>query len=249
MATDQPHRILVAEDDSEYRAVLIEWLRDSGYEVREAANGREAMDLASELYFDVVVTDLKMPEANGLDLLEWFKVMQPSAAVIFLSGQATIHDAIKALREWGGFDFLEKPVELTELTSTIERAIAQRQPPVTVSPPEPPTAPPSSIAQRALQAISERFREPIGLSQLSRELGYSAAYLTDTLRRETGKTVLQWIMHHRLEEAKRLMGSTDWTGQQIAEAAGFSTYNQFLHQFRQLCGVTPKAWRDASKTR
>ncbi len=249
MATDQPHRILVAEDDAEYRAVLVEWLRDSGYAVEEAPHGKAAMELAGEQRFDVVLTDLRMPEANGLELLEWFKVMQPAAAVIFLSGQATIHDAIRALREWGGFDFLEKPVELTELTSIIERAIAQSPSQATVSPPEPPSVPPSTLTQRALSVIAERFREPIGLSQLSRELGYSAAYLTDSLRRETGKTVLQWIMHHRLEEAKGLMGSTDWTGQQIAEAAGFSSYNQFLHQFRQVYGVTPRAWRDASKTR
>lgn len=249
MPTDLPHRVLVVEDEPDYRAILVEWLRDSGYAVREAGNGREAMDMASEESFDVVVTDLRMPESNGLELLEWFKVMQPSAPVIFLSGQATIHDAIMALREWGGFDFLEKPVDLTVLTSVIERAIAQRQLPAEVSQPEPLAAPPSRFAQRALQVIAERYREPVGLSQLSRDLGYSAAYLTDTLRRETGRTVLQWIMHHRLEEAKRLMGTTDWTGQQIAEAAGFSSYNQFLHQFRQLYGVPPKAWRDASKAR
>lgn len=245
MSTELPHRVLVAEDEPDYREILVEWLSESGYAVRAAANGKEAMELAGEEGFDVVVTDLHMPEANGLELLEWFKVMQPGAPVIFLSGQATIHDAIRALREWGGFDFLEKPIEMPVLTSVIERALAHGRQELEVPPPEPSPAPLSPVSQRAMQAISERFREPIGLSQLSRDLGYSAAYLTDTLRRETGKTVLQWIMHHRLEEAKRLMHATDDSGQQIAEVVGFSSYNHFLRQFRQHFGMPPGAWRNA----
>lgn len=250
MSTELGRRILVVEDDPDFRANMVEWLEDSGYVVREAPDGKAAMELASEETFEVVVTDLKMPEADGLELLEWFKVMYPSTAVIFLSGQATVQDAIKALREWGGFDFLEKPIEMTVLTGVIERALnrskdLQPEPPA----PEPAAASYSPFAQRALLAIEERFREPIGLSELSRYLGYSAAYLTDTLRRETGKTVLQWIIHHRLEEAKRLLSETDWTGQRVAEAVGYGDYSHFLRQFRQVHGVPPKTWREAIRTR
>jgi YesN/AraC family two-component response regulator len=266
MPTAPQSQILVVDDDPDFRANLVEWLEDSGYVVAQAANGKEAMDRASDTRFSVVVTDLKMPEANGLELLEWFKLTHPSTAVIFLSGQATVQDAIQALREWGGFDFLEKPIEMPALSAIIERAIAlsapkgargsgplsgsftrsQDQPPPPQ--PEPASAPLSAFAERALQLIAERFREPIGLSELSVELGYSAAYLTNTLRRETGKTVLQWIIHHRLEEAKRLMSETDWSGQQIAQAVGYAHYSHFLRQFRQSHGVPPSAWRAPSKS-
>ncbi|MFN3431788.1 MAG: response regulator [Candidatus Sericytochromatia bacterium] len=240
--------ILVVEDDPDFRANLVEWLADSGYAVREAANGREAMDLASDERFAVVVTDLKMPEASGLELLEWLKVMSPDTAVIFLSGQATVQDTIQALREWGGFDFLEKPIELEVLTAVIERALARSREPAPPPAPAPTDAPLSPFARRALATIAERFRAPIGLSELSQELGYSPAYLTNTLRRETGRTVLQWIIHHRLEEAKRLMGETDWSGQQIAQAVGYAHYSHFLRQFRQVHGVPPSAWRSPSPT-
>jgi YesN/AraC family two-component response regulator len=246
MSTAPPYQILVVEDDPDFRATVVEWLQDSGYAVQEAANGREAMDLASDGIFEVVITDLKMPEANGLELLEWFKVMHPETAVIFLSGQATVRDAIQALREWGGFDFLEKPIEMTVLNAVIERAIARSQEPPAPPDAAPAPAPLSAFAQRALQVIAERFREPIGLSELSQELGYSAAYLTSTLRRETGKTVLQWIIHYRLEEAKRLMSDTDWSGQRIAQAVGYTHYSHFLRQFRQVHGVPPSAWRSPS---
>lgn len=269
MPTAPQAQILVVDDDPDFRANLVEWLEDSGYAVQQAANGKEAMERAIEARFAVVVTDLKMPEANGLELLEWFKLTHPSTAVIFLSGQATVQDAIQALREWGGFDFLEKPIELPALSAIIERAIALSAPkgargsgPLSGSftrSTEPPTAPAtepapfapvplSPFAERALQVIAARFREPIGLSELSAELGYSAAYLTNTLRVETGKTVLQWIIHHRLEEAKRLMSETDWSGQQIAQAVGYTHYSHFLRQFRQAHGVPPSAWRDPSKS-
>lgn len=250
MPTESRHRILVVEDDPDFRANLVEWLVDSGYAVHEAANGKEAMGLASETAFEVVLTDLKMPEADGLELLEWIKVMHPSTVVIFLSGQATVQDTVKALREWGGFDFLEKPIELPALSAVIERALAlgkagKAEPSVPVTA----AVPYSPFAQRALQVIAERFRESIGLSELSRHLGYSAAYLTDTLRRETGKTVLQWIIHHRMEEAKRLLSETDWTGQRIADAVGYADYTHFLRQFRQIHGVPPSTWRAPNKSR
>lgn len=242
MVTEPQNQILVVDDDPDFRANLVEWLEDSGEAVWAAANGKEAMALAGDLRFDVVVTDLKMPEADGLELLEWFKVMHPATAVIFLSGQATVQDAIQALREWGGFDFLEKPIEMTALSAVIQRALALSK--AQAPPAERPASEPSSpFVKRALALIAERFREPIGLSELSRELGYSAAYLTSTLKQETGRTVLQWIIHHRLEEAKRLMIETDWSGQQIAQAVGYTHYSHFQRQFRQVHGVPPSAWR------
>ena len=246
MPTEPQHHILVVEDDPDFRANMVEWLEDSGYAVQAAADGAEAIALAGDAPFQVVVTDLQMPEVNGLELLEWFKATSPATAVIFLSGQATVQDAIKALREWGGFDFLEKPIEMAALSAVIERAIAFSQAPP--EPPAPAVEPFSPFATRALAVIAERFREPLGLGELSRELGYSAAYLTNTLRRETGRTVLQWIIHHRLEEAKRLMGETDWSGQQIAQAVGYTHYSHFLRQFRQVHGVTPSAWRSPDKS-
>jgi YesN/AraC family two-component response regulator len=248
MPPEPSHHILVVEDDPDFRANLVEWLSESGHVVREAANGREAIAVAGESRFDVVVTDLKMPEASGLELLEWFKVNEPDTAVIFLSGQATVQEAILALREWGGFDFLEKPVEMETLSAVIERAIARRpesaDPPAEVAP----SAPLSAFSQRALETIAERFREPIGLGELSQALGYSPAYLTNTLRRETGRTVLQWIIHHRLEEAKRLMAETDRSGQQIAQDVGYTNYSHFLRQFRQAHGVPPSTWRSPNRT-
>ncbi|HEY9722477.1 MAG TPA: response regulator [Oscillatoriaceae cyanobacterium] len=248
MPLESPPRVLVVEDDPDYRANLVEWLAGSGYDVQEAANGQEAIALASDAGFDVVVTDLRMPEVDGLELLEWFKATYPDTAVIFLSGQATVQDAIKALREWGGFDFLEKPIELPVLSAVVERAIARSRADAGPAESAPSTEPLSPFAQRALQLIAERFREPIGLRELSHELGYSPAYLTDTLRRETGRTVLQWIIHHRLEEAKRLMSETEWTGQQIAQAVGYTNYTHFLRQFRQTHGVPPSSWRSPNKT-
>jgi YesN/AraC family two-component response regulator len=248
MSTEPRRRILVAEDDPDLRANMVEWLEDAGYAVQAAAHGKEAMALASDETFDVLVTDLKMPEADGLELLEWFKVTHPATAVIFLSGQATVQEIVQALREWGGFDFLEKPVQMKVLASVIERAIARSRANPQPAPPEPATAPQSPFAQRTLEVIAARFREPIGLGELSKELGYSAAYLTSTLRRESGKTVMQWIIHHRLEEAKRLMSETDWSGQRIAEAVGYTHYSHFMRQFRQVHGVSPTQWRSPSRT-
>ena len=138
MSPDTQHHILVVEDDPDFRANVVEWLQDSGYAVQEAANGREAMEVASDARFEVVITDLKMPEASGLELLDVVQGDAPETAVIFLSGQATVRDAIQALRERGGFDFPGEAHRDDGAGAVIERAIARSQ-----DPPEPPAAAPA----------------------------------------------------------------------------------------------------------
>ena len=59
--------------------------------------------------------------------------------------------------------------------------------------------------------------------------------------------MLQWVIHYLFKEAKRLMSDTDWSGQRIAQAVGYTHYSHFLRQFRQVHGVPPSAWRSPGK--
>lgn len=121
-------RVLVVEDDRDQREVLEKWLTDSGYATMSAKDGLEAMALVQQHAFDVVVTDLKLPGLNGLQLLGLIKDLHPSVIVIFLSGQGTMGDAITALREGRAYDFIQKPLrELRQLNLVIEKALLSRQ--------------------------------------------------------------------------------------------------------------------------
>jgi DNA-binding NarL/FixJ family response regulator len=116
--------VLVTEDDPDFRVLLSDWLMASGYHVHTAANGSEALAIVKQHPVDVVITDLKMPGLSGLDLLAIIKQIEPNIAVLFLSGQANMQEAIEALREGRAFDFLLKPLEsLGQLNLAIEKAI------------------------------------------------------------------------------------------------------------------------------
>lgn len=85
-------------------------LSHAGYEPTVAESGFDAIALARQERFEVVVTDLRMPGMSGLQLLAIFKELDPTIELIFLTGQGTMQDAITALREGRAFDFLQKPL-------------------------------------------------------------------------------------------------------------------------------------------
>lgn len=254
-------RILIAEDQVDQRLMLQDWLEMRGFDVYVASDGQEALILADRHPFEVVVTDLRMPRGDGFFLLSRLKERDPRIQVIFLSGAATKTDAIEALREGRSFDFLEKPLhDLRRLERVIHRALEYRA----SLPPSPPRlADPAelegliaphlaSLADQprlleALRYIASRFRETIGLADVAQHFGYTPSYLTNLMRRKTGKTVQQWVITFRLTEAQRLLAMTDWSIPRIAEEVGYQDPSYFHRQFRQLSGLPPQSWRETRR--
>ncbi len=252
-------RILIVEDDTDFRATLCDWLTCSGYAVSEAADGREALALARITRFQVVLTDLRMPGMDGLQLLDRLKEFAPEVPVIFLSGQATVKDAVAALRDGRGFDFLEKPLsDLSLLDAVIARALghAQRQAlPATEALPaaktgaSEPSGREESLMDRVLAYIHAHYATAITLQEVADGVGYSPAYLTSLARRETGKSIQKWITEVRMQHARRLMLETDAPIKRIAASVGYFDPNYFVRHFRKLYGVPPMAWRQLNASR
>ncbi|MEJ5377232.1 MAG: sigma-54 dependent transcriptional regulator [bacterium] len=114
-------RILLAEDDSSARSAFSQFLLGLGYEVREASNGPDALDLLSEGHFDLVLTDLKLPGTDGMEILRAIQPRSPQTLGILMTGYGTIQNAIQAMR-LGVFEYLLKPVNFEELQLVLERA-------------------------------------------------------------------------------------------------------------------------------
>ncbi len=118
-------RFLVVDDEPQIRALCKRVLQRDGYEVEEAANGRAALELLELGEFDVVITDLRMPEMEGLDLLQAVKSRQSDVEVIVVTAHGTIQDAIEAMKH-GALDFLEKPFDLQEFSAAAAKALERR---------------------------------------------------------------------------------------------------------------------------
>jgi AraC-like DNA-binding protein/quercetin dioxygenase-like cupin family protein len=94
-----------------------------------------------------------------------------------------------------------------------------------------------------LQYIAKNYKQQISLSDVAQVVERSTAYLTDFVRRETGRTVLSWIVEYRMNEARRLLLTTDDSVQQIAAAIGYRDTGNFNRQFRKVHNVPAQIWR------
>jgi DNA-binding NtrC family response regulator len=118
--------ILLVEDKNELRAMLRKALERFGYSVEEAPDGSSAIQKLRAKRYQIVVTDLKMPGASGLDVLRESKQADSTIPVILLTAFGSVEEAVAAMKE-GAFDFIQKPVELDHLKLLVERATRQQE--------------------------------------------------------------------------------------------------------------------------
>ncbi len=118
--------ILIVDDEEIIRESLSFILSKEGYRVREAANGRIALDIIKEESLDLVLTDLEMPEMKGIELLENISRFSPETLVVIVTAYGSIDTAIAALRQ-GAVDYVLKPVEFDELLIKVKRLLTSRK--------------------------------------------------------------------------------------------------------------------------
>ena len=114
--------VLIVEDEDNMRRMLGALLRRAGYRVLEARDGAEALGVLDDAAVHAVVTDLKMPRMNGLELLEATRRRRGSLPVILLTAYGTIGSAVEALKQ-GAFDYLTKPFDPDEVQQVVEKAV------------------------------------------------------------------------------------------------------------------------------
>jgi DNA-binding NtrC family response regulator len=117
-------KILVIDDEPIVRISCKRSLSNEGYEVKLAAGGREGIELLEKEPFDLVLLDLKMPDMDGIEVLQKIKDTWPQTKVIIITGYSTVETAVKTLR-LGALNYLEKPFTPDILLKTVEEAFNQ----------------------------------------------------------------------------------------------------------------------------
>lgn len=116
------YSILIIDDEDAQRSILKGYLEKKGYKIYSASSGTEGIKTVQNNLIDIVLSDLKMPDKTGLEVLEEVKKINPEISFVILTAYGTIEDAVKAMR-LGAFDYISKPVDLDELDLMIERII------------------------------------------------------------------------------------------------------------------------------
>jgi DNA-binding NtrC family response regulator len=126
MSTDSRRlNVLIAEDEPGLLRTIVDYLSDLDHQVRGASTADRAWEMLVDEPADVLVTDLKLPGRDGLDLMREARAHYPDLVVIVVTGFATVHSAVEAMRD-GAADYLPKPFALTQLRFALERAMENR---------------------------------------------------------------------------------------------------------------------------
>ena len=124
-------RILIVEDEATLRTNIQRYLTKLEHEAHAVGSGDEALALLGERSFDVVLTDLRLPGADGLAILDHARAVSPESVVLIMTAYASLSSAVEALRR-GAHDYLLKPISLAALGTKIERIVSRGQ----ASPPD-----------------------------------------------------------------------------------------------------------------
>jgi two-component system response regulator PilR (NtrC family) len=119
-------KILVVDDEKSMREILDIFLRNEGYSVAAADNGKSAMEILKHDFFDLVITDMKMPKVGGLELLKNIKETFPGTVVVIITAFGTTESAVEAMK-LGAFDYITKPFQMDDIRLVVKNALEKQQ--------------------------------------------------------------------------------------------------------------------------
>ncbi|MDH6061859.1 response regulator transcription factor [Chrysosporum bergii ANA360D] len=263
MNDESVKKILVIEDDTVSRNLYVKGLRGKGFDVMSVENGFTGIQKAQENVPDLVVCDVTMPDIDGYGVLTMLR-QDPVTAIIpfiFITGSST-RKAVRKGMELGADDYITKPFTLDELLRTITTQLQRQAFLQSWCAAKFQEAQKSSLAddtsalnqpqsifpcipqlKKVFDFIEAHYHEGITLCDVAEAVGYSPAYLTNQVGKQTGETINSWIVKRRMEGARFLLQNDQQTVEQIARALGYQDVSHFSRQFRQHHGLPPHAWR------
>jgi two-component system response regulator YesN len=215
---------------------LVERSFPEEFDIRCAANGRQAMELCRETFFDVLIIDVKMPKMGGLELVEYLRREGDRMHVIFISGYdefALVHQALM-LRS---MDYLLKPIDEEKMVASLRRCLGwgeEQAVELTCD---------NRCVAAALEYVKKHYATGLTLEEVARHCAVSPEHLSRLFRKETGMNYMQVVTALRIDKAKRLLRSTTDKVYEIGFSVGYGDYRHFTKVFKQIEGMSPVEYR------
>jgi signal transduction histidine kinase/ligand-binding sensor domain-containing protein/DNA-binding response OmpR family regulator len=248
--------LLLVEDNEDFRFYLKDNLR-SQYRIIEAKNGVEAWKMTLEAAPDIIVSDIMMPEMNGIDLCKKIRsdTRVSHTPVILLTAKSAEEQKLEGF-ESGANDYITKPFNFEILTSRIRNLVQQREKlhkkfagQIGVKASELKiTSLDEKFIQKAIACVEEHISEPeFSVEDLAHELGISRAHFYKKIMMLTGKSPLEFMRMIRLQQAAQLLKKSQLTVAEIAYKVGFNSPKNFARYFRHEYKVLPSVFASDSK--
>lgn len=241
------YKVVIADDEVWIGFGIKKLIHRSGLPfevVGEAPNGIKAYDMVKQVKPDILITDIRMPGMNGLELMKKLLEEGYMLKVVFISGYAEFEYAKEALR-MGAFDYLLKPVEEEGLTAILERyiEIREKKRKETDTEEEMDSNVRDSRVKKIIEEINQRYTEKISLGDLADGCGLSIGHLSTLIKRETGQSFSEYITGKRMEDAKKLLCREELSIDDIADMVGYHDYFYFTKAFKKYMGMSPSMYR------
>lgn len=250
------YKVVVVEDETMARKgiiLTIDWSALGCVVVGEAANGEEGAALVARLAPDIVVTDVKMPRMDGVEMITKLRAEGCTAKFIILTAYSDFKYAQSALR-LGVSDYLLKPLKDGELEDVVRHIQGQEQNRETQAAADAPVLRLNPVkntknkyVEQAVQLIREHYREDINISTVAGELEISEGYLSRVFKKETDYTFTSYLTLYRMKIAMNLLKDCRVKVYEVAEQVGYSDTAYFSAQFKKVTGISPSEYQDRSR--
>lgn len=210
--------------------------------VGEASKGVMALEEIEKKKPDVLITDIRMPGMDGLELMKEIRKKKLDTKVVLVSGYAEFDYAQKAIR-MGAVDYLLKPVEaetFAKVLENLEKMLDERggkqeeQPEEILNP---------SALENIVEEIQSRYNENITLTGFSEKHNISAGHLSNLLKERLGMSFSEYITAKRVQKAKELLADERLSVEKVANEVGYKDYFYFTKVFKKAVGISPSKYR------
>jgi len=244
--------ILIVEDNPDLRNHMRSLLKED-YVVKESVNGKEGIADALEIVPDIIISDLMMPEVDGVELCDSLKTNEKTShiPIILLTAKADRDTKLEGLKT-GADDFLTKPFDNEELTVRIQNLITQRETlqekfmqTLALGPAKIAVDSPDELfIKKALQQVEDHLSDSTFTVELFQtEMGMSRMQLHRKLKALTNFSASEFIRDIRLQRAADLLGNNGLNVTEVAYSCGFNSGTYFTQCFTEKYGITPSKYR------
>lgn len=244
-------KVMLVEDEETIRKGLKRLIEETigGFRViAEAGNGKEALELLHAKQPDLVISDIRMAEMDGLEMIKRIRERHQELHLIIISGYAEFEYAKQALR-YGVADYLLKPIDRVELAQVLDkfRKVKQQGGNVASKEADEEGRQSRALIRRVKAMIEERLDQEISLQLIADQVHLNHQYLSVLFKTETGQNFSEYVTRSRIDKAKQLLAGTHLKIYEVAQLSGYMSAKHFMSVFKSMEGTTPSEYRESSQ--
>ncbi|MDM5329489.1 response regulator [Neobacillus sp. CF12] len=254
--------ILIVDDEPRTRQGLkknLDTWANGNYQIYTASNGEEAIEMMKQYKVHILITDIRMPEITGLQLLKIAKEKNISPVIIVISAYSEFEYAQEALR-FGVINYLLKPISKKALIEAVEEAVqaVEKKERAGLIEKVVDTKLVDASSQNntnrepireAIDYINNNLKNELSQKEVADHVHLNASYLSSLFKEHVKLTFSEYVTRRRIQRSKELLMTTNLPINDIAEESGYKTAKYFIKIFRELEGVTPSAYRKINNER